>query len=301
MDVQNISRSQSQRAKPDTSFENSNFISNGFLKVPINLLSRDLLIKIVDLLLVHIGEVKDSYSGLEKANDIIEESQNRHCYKVLEAQSCGGIPTKSNENSFLEDGKYIDMPSQVLENTSCKSGEIPRKSSCSDKKLRICSFCRQRHKLGYSYCPAYGTVCNYCRKLNHHRKACWNLYPEFYRFQKGKVSYKYADNGKCRKADGLGAAPESDNNKPFVGNVDEAKQLKLEKVEAKDIESNDNSENIMVSLDDSEDLKKTELFNEKNSNEETRLRDVKAEENAELGTSSFENGKAVNMEQQSTC
>ena len=148
-DGQNISCSQSRGAKPDTSFENSNFIANGFLKVPIKLLSRDLLINIVDLLLVHIGEGKDSYTGSEKADDITE-SQHRHSYNVLEAQSCGGIPTKSN---------YLKQ------------------------NVRICSFCRTKHELGYHNCPAYGNRCQFCGRYNHDQRACWFKYPNFCRFK----------------------------------------------------------------------------------------------------------------------
>ena len=78
-EVQNIPCSQSRGAQPDMSFEYSKFIENGFLKVPVHMLSRDLLINIVDMLLVHMENVKDAHTGLD------------------EAQRCGEIPKKSNE------------------------------------------------------------------------------------------------------------------------------------------------------------------------------------------------------------
>merc|ERR1711972_1161111 len=73
-----------------------------------------------------------------------------------------------------------------------ESGEIPKKSSARENRIRMCSFCRKRHILGYSYCPAYGRRCSNCGCLNHIKRACWHLYPEFSRFRKGKVIKKYS-------------------------------------------------------------------------------------------------------------
>ena len=93
----NLPCSQSRGAEPDTSFEYSKFIKNGVLKVPVNMLSRELLINILDLLLVHIETVKDQHTGLD------------------EAQGCGVIPTKSGI------GGEIPTKSGI-------GGEIPTKS-----------------------------------------------------------------------------------------------------------------------------------------------------------------------------
>ena len=87
----NVPCSQYRGAKPDTSFEYSKFIVNGFLKVPINMLSKDLLINIVGLLLVHVEKVKDQLTGLDEAQSC-GEIPTKSCYKVAEAQNCGEIP-----------------------------------------------------------------------------------------------------------------------------------------------------------------------------------------------------------------
>ena len=167
--------SQNQRAQPpDTSFEYSKFIANGFLKVPVNMLSNELLINIVDMLLVHIEKAKDPHMGLDEAQSC-GEIPTKSSSKVVKAQSSGEIPTKSCCN--------------VIGAQSC--GEIPKKSHVyKENRIRMCSFCRKRHELGFSYCPAYGNRCEFCGKYNHDQRACWLKYPNFCRFRKGKIDRK---------------------------------------------------------------------------------------------------------------
>ena len=92
-----------------------------------------------------------------------------------EARSCGEIPTKSGY--------------KVIEAQGC--GEIPKESNeYKENRIRRCGFCRKRHKLGYSYCPAYGNRCEFCGRYNHDQRACWLKYPNFCRFQRGKTDWQ---------------------------------------------------------------------------------------------------------------
>ena len=40
------------------------------------------------------------------------------------------------------------------------------------RKEAECCFCGRRHRKGPSHCPAYGKLCNYCKRLNHFEKKC---------------------------------------------------------------------------------------------------------------------------------
>ena len=193
-----ISACLNPEAKEPDEFQ-TNFIRNGMLQIPIEYLPNDLLLKMVNLILNHL---KYSKEAQPKSPGIIS-------------------------GSSIEDPNFEDSVSQTTrleaQQLGFESGEIPKKSSGRENRIRMCSFCRKRHIIGYSYCPAYGRRCSNCGCLNHIKRACWHLYPEFSRFKEVKANQKCS--GTRRNLNGeLGAILELKDSQSFGGKFEELQQ-----------------------------------------------------------------------------
>ena len=67
---------------------------------------------------------------------------------------------KSNEEPIL---KNVSK-----QNTSFKTHSYER----SENDILLCKFCGQSHKRGKNHCPAHGTTCSRCKRLNHFSSTC---------------------------------------------------------------------------------------------------------------------------------
>ena len=139
-----VSMTSSQREEPDlVNAMQTNLIFEGCLKIPLEYLSKEDAVEIIQIL-------------LKKLN-----SATRHEGEHIEGSSKG-------EGAF----KRFQEKAAV---------ESVRNFKGSITKLRACSFCQKRHIFGSFNCAAFGKTCLHCGKLNHLKEACWFLYPHLQR------------------------------------------------------------------------------------------------------------------------
>ena len=145
-----------QRLKPDWSsscslsnnqdivFDNSSqFLQNGFLKIPVEYLSRPLLIHIVEDLLNHsLG--KDMQ--MKSPSLTVEEP--------------------ASDKSELVSVLTTDHLSVSKINARYKKLEVSRESTIAGRKMKICRYCQKRHVWGKTLCSSYGKRCSHCNVLN---------------------------------------------------------------------------------------------------------------------------------------
>ena len=139
----------------------------------------------------------------------------------------------------------------------------------------MCSFCRKRHELGFSYCPAYGNRCEFCGKYNHDQRACWLKYPNFCRFRKGKIDRKSFSTERS-----------SDNY---------TKILTQENVQVENIVQHlakEGSESSSSKCEDLEDLKENQDFRELKSAESSKTKaEICENKSSDAPNESYDEGK----------
>ena len=101
--------------------------------------------------------------------DKCEETHGEVCNGIFPGDTL--VPDERESQSQFEDVKKSRM--KVCHRT--KACEFLN----SHKRKKLCSFCRTKHEKGFMYCPSYGTICDFCQKLNHSHRACWYKYPNF--------------------------------------------------------------------------------------------------------------------------
>ena len=198
-----------QRLKPDWSsscsqvlnnqdmlFNNSSqFLQNGFLKIPVEYLSRPLLIHIVEDLLIH-----------SLGNDMQMKSPS---LTVEEPASDKSELVSVLTTDHLSVSK-IDARYQKL--------EVSRESTIAGRKMKICRYCQKRHVWGKTLCSSYGKRCSHCNVLNQSEKACFWKHPELFelnnrhfvqRTPKGNV-IEQPNEGKI--SEGVNSAPRNSEN-----------------------------------------------------------------------------------------
>ena len=144
-----------------------------------------------------------------------------------------------------------------------------------ENRIRMCSFCRKRHELGFSYCPAYGNRCEFCGKYNHDQRACWLKYPNFCRFRKGKIDRKSFSTERS-----------SDNY---------TKILTQENVQVENIVQHlakEGSESLISKCEDLEDLKENQDFRELKSAESSKTKaEICENMSSDAPNESYDEGK----------
>ena len=118
-----------QRGPDLLNLKQTNFVSEGFLNIPLELLSQDEASQIINILLNKVSSMRNreaEFTGTELTGQSTS---------LLEA-------TSSQEKKSV-----------------CE--EMP-KSSHIKNKVCMCTYCRTKHILGYMNCSMYGRRCSHC-------------------------------------------------------------------------------------------------------------------------------------------
>ena len=113
------------------------------LQLPIKLVSKDTLCKIIGLL--------------------CSELQTGCIFRETEVKSC---PAENNDQIVEDQETRTDRKSMY--NGKCNGSDFR-----PIRNMRPCSFCSQVHLWGKSRCPSFGRRCDYCGIFNHNSISCW--------------------------------------------------------------------------------------------------------------------------------
>ena len=169
------------------------------------ILSKDTLVKIIEVLLNEIESSKLLQQQQKNSSGTVQNSQaeetgaiSQDCEKKIKYKP----PTKtckvdrSQGCSFEKDNLKIEGNTETKKESSWT--EVKRKRYLTNNqdlavnqitqeslpqvanvrksnryKLRLCPYCRSKHRVGQDFCKAFGKYCRICEKKNHFAKACW--------------------------------------------------------------------------------------------------------------------------------